>query len=248
MTTLGLLLGSVVAAAAATSHGTVTHADGAPAGEVWFNSGNHAAHAGHPEHGFNSFTIKDLFCGDGWGIGVEWRLSDGVFTHQSAGDCEPVELTYETGQAINIVVDFNWRPYMWAVDGLHETEYGSWSTDWMGSDSTEGDTDLFTRTSVYNDVLGEGHTFTASMWPTALARVIGAGATPAMWRDLQERTPLPSSLSEERRESLYKQLWCHAAYGRLPQLGGPTWDIEAERPNISWWRVAAQVADHGCNW
>jgi hypothetical protein len=169
---VGMVVTAASYAGASTSHGFVNHAD-AVAGEVWFNSGLHAQHHGHPEHGFNSFTIKDLFCGDGWGIGVEWQLADGTFSQQGTADCEPVEVNYETGQATTIVVGFNWRPFMWAVDGLHDTEYGEWQSDWMGSNSTEGDTDLFTRTTVYNDRLGDddsAHTFTASMWPTVQSR------------------------------------------------------------------------------
>jgi hypothetical protein len=250
--TVGLTLLTAGPASASTSHEFVNHASGVAAGEVWFNSGLHAAHQGHPEHGFNSFTIKDLFCGDGWGIGVQWQLSDGTFTHEGTADCEPVEVTYETGQATSIIIQFNWRPFMWAVDGLHDPEYGAWQSDWMGSNSTEGDVDLFTRTTVYNDRMtpddSSPHTFTASMFPTALARAIGAGATPFMWRDLQERTPLPSSLTADQRESMYKQLWCHANFAKLPALGGPTWDIESARPNIAWWRVVLEIRQHGCNW
>jgi hypothetical protein len=248
---VGMVVTAAANAGASTSHGFVNHADGAVAGEVWFNSGLHAQHHGHPEHGFNSFTIKDLFCGDGWGIGVEWQLADGTFSHQGTADCEPVEVNYETGQATTIVVGFNWRPFMWAVDGLHDTEYGEWQSDWMGSNSTEGDTDLFTRTTVYNDRLGDddsAHTFTASMWPTVQARIVGSAATPSMWRDLQERTPFPPDVTQDQRESMYKQLWCHAQYGRVPAAGGPTWDIESARPNISWWDVVFKIGQHGCNW
>jgi hypothetical protein len=248
---VGMAVVTALPAGASTSHEFVNHADGAAAGEVWFNSGLHATHHGHPEHGFNSFTIKDLFCGDGWGVGVEWQLSDETFTHQGTADCEPVEVTYETGQASTIVIQFNWRPFVWAVDGLHDPEYGEWQSDWMGSNSTEGDVDLFSRTTVYNDRLAgddSPHTFTASMFPTVLARAIGAIATPSMWRDLQERTPLPASLTADERESMYKQLWCHAEFGRVPAAGGPSWDIESARPNISWWQVVTRIRQHGCNW
>jgi hypothetical protein len=251
-TVFGLVFAAVTPALASTSNGVVHHAAGEVAGEVWFNSGNHATHStSHPENGFNSFTFRDDFCGDGWGIGVEWQLADQVFTHQGTADCEPVEVTYETGQATSIVLQFNWRPFMWAVDGLNDTVYGDWQTDWMGSNSTEGDTDLFTRTSVHNDRLGfdddsSPHTFTATMWPTAQARVVGPGFTPFMWRDLQERTPLPSVLTEDQRESMYKQLYCHALFGRIPELGGATWEIESARPNIAWWRVL--LGQGKCNW
>lgn len=248
---VGMVVTAASYAGASTTHGFVYHAGGEAAGEAWFNSGLHAQHHGHPEHGFNSFTIKDLFCGDGWGIGVEWQLADGTFSHHGTADCEPVEVNYETGQATTIVVGFNWRPFMWAVDGLHDTEYGEWQSDDMGSNSTEGDTDLFTRTTVYNDRLGDDdseHTFTASMWPTAQARIAGSAVTPSMWRDLQERTPFPPGLTQAQLDSMYKQLWCHAQFGRVPAAGGPTWDIESARPNISWWDVSFKIRQHGCNW
>jgi hypothetical protein len=51
------------------------------------------------------------------------------------------------------VIEFNWRPFMWNIAGQYDTVYGAWQSDWMGSNSTEGDTDLFTRTSVHNDRL-----------------------------------------------------------------------------------------------
>ncbi|GAB2952656.1 hypothetical protein [Streptomyces heilongjiangensis] len=90
-------MAAITPATAPTSHQIVEHADGSIAGQLWFNSGNHATHStSHPENGFNSFTIKDTFCGCGWGIGVEWQLSDEVFTHRSTADCKPVEVTYET--------------------------------------------------------------------------------------------------------------------------------------------------------
>lgn len=249
----GLLVAAIAPATASTSNQVVHHADGNIAGEVWFNSGNHAQHSVEDgaKYGFNSFTIKDTFCGDGWGIGVEWQLSDGVFTHRgTADDCNPPEITYETGQATTVVIEFNWRPFMWNVAGQYDTVYGAWQSDWMGSNSTEGDTDLFTRTSVHNDRVidyeGDPLTFTATMWPTVHARLIGGGGTPAMWRDLRERTPLPPVLTADQRESMYKQLFCHALFAKHPWLGGDRWEIESARPNISWWRVLR--GEGRCNW
>lgn len=253
--TFGLAAATALPAAAATSHEVVNHAAGNLAGEVWFNSGNHAAHVieDGAKYGFNSFTLTDSFCGDGWGIGVEWIFGDQTFTHHGPADCDPApeETSYPTGQAMSIMVEFNWRPYMWAVDGLNDTVYGSWQRDWMGSDSTDGDTDLFSRTSVHNDLLIPGNgqpTFTATMWPTVAARAGGPLLTPSMWRDLQERTPLPSFLTTDQRESMYKQLFCHALFARHPEAGGDTWEIESERPNIMWWRVFQVFPGHKCNW
>jgi hypothetical protein len=236
-------------ALAATSRGEVYHADGNLAGAVQFNSGYHRGHAGVPEDGFNSFQIQDDFCGDEWGVGVQWQLNDDVRTQQTVGDCEPAFIMYETGQATNIVTEFSWRPYMWSLNDPGLTEYGEWTTDWMGSNSdNEGDTDLFTRSTVYADLIdGVRPTFTASMWPTALARVFGPWVTGPMLRDLEERTPLPPFLTEDERDSIYKQMWCHLEFGRFGK-GGPTWDLETSRANIPWREVVRDIRDHECNW
>lgn len=254
--TAGLAMTAMQHAGASTSHGFINHAAGNAAGQVWFNSGNHTAHSTyHPENGFNSFHLKDLFCGDGWGTGVEWQLNGETFTYRGSEDCAPdsAEVIYETDQASSIVTEFSWRPFMWAVDDLHTPEYGDWQSDWMGSNSVDTGDRYFTRTSVHNDKLvfdneGSPHTFTASMWPTELAR-LNINATQAMWRDLQERTPLPPSLTDDERESLYKQLWCHATFARHPEVGGgDTWEIESARSNIPWWKVKLYLPKHECNW
>jgi hypothetical protein len=245
---VGLVMATALPATAATSQAFVYHADGAVAGEVWFNSGYHAAHQGHPQHGFNSFTIKDEFCGDGWGVGVQWQLLGQTYTHQGTKDCDPVEVNYATNQAVNIVIPFSWRPFKWAVDFQHADTYGAWQNDWMGSASVDESDKYFSWTSVYSDVVDGRHTFTASMRPTPYARLIGSGETPQMARDLMSRTPFPSSLTLDQWDSLYKQLWCHAVFGKTPEFGGPTWDIEASRPNIPWSAVKLLIAGHHCNW
>jgi hypothetical protein len=239
-----------VPAAASTSHSKVYHADGNVAGEAWFNSGLHAKHQGHPEHGFNSFTIKDLFCGDRWGIGVQWILGDQTFTHQLNFDCAPVEANHETGQAATILAGMNWRPFMHNIDGIHDNVYGEWRSDWMGSLSTES-TVLIQQSTVYNDRLTDDsspHTFTASMKYTRRAFLGGEIITGPMWRDLQELTPLPSSLTPGQLDSMYKQLYCHAMFARLTGDGGDTWDIESARPNIPWRDVILKARTHRCNW
>jgi hypothetical protein len=247
--TASLVMISTQYAGASTSHEFVYHADRAVAGEVWFNSGNHAAHAGHAKHGFNSFTIKDRFCGDGWGMGVQWRIGGNEFNYQTDGDCEPVEIpAYQTGQASSVVIEFDWRPYMWSVNWPHDTEYGDWNTDWMGSYSEDRTSRFFEKTSVHNDVLGEGRTFTATMWPTAEARWAGGDATEEMWRELQERTPLPSTLTGAQRESLRMQLWCHAAFGKHPMFGGETWEIESNRRPLTIEQVWIVGLAMKCNW
>jgi hypothetical protein len=101
--------------------------------------------------------------------------------------------------------------------------------------------------------LGSGAAFRVSMKPTARARAFGGGKNPLnghyyveyIWRDLNRCVRFPP-LTTAQTQSLFKQLECHALYAKIPQLGGPTWDFEAWRENIS-----QRDAVHGkgqCNW
>ncbi|MFD5968361.1 hypothetical protein ACFWGR_19400 [Streptomyces sp. NPDC060311] len=49
---------------------------------------------------------------------------------------------------------------------------------------------------------------------------------------------------------MLKQLACHLLYAIPGQTGGPTWDLEAEHPNIPWEEVLdpSKVLDQECNW
>jgi hypothetical protein len=236
---------SIPASASSTS-GIVYHANGNIAGEVWFNSGYSAIHDGRPQFGENTFTVKDRFCGDGWGIGVEWILSDQTFSRRVTGDCRPVEVTFQANPNQPLVIEFNWRPFKWDTNGISATTYEPWRKDWMGSDKY-CDSIWMGRAATYGlDFPGLGHTFEASMWPTVTARTAGRNAVPRIWDALQRCTPLAAGLAQWQRDSMYKQLYCHAVFGVTKQLGGPTWDFEANRPNISWAKVL--VGWKRCNW
>jgi hypothetical protein len=99
-------------------------------------------------------------------------------------------------------------------------------------------------------IAGHGAQTRISLRPTTRARIAGNPAARRIWSDLRTRclrTTLPS-LTAGQRDSLYKQLYCHALYGRVAASwdGGPTWDLEASRPDVGW-TAALRVADR-CNW
>jgi hypothetical protein len=55
-----------------------------------------------------------------------------------------------------------------------------------------------------------------------------------------------SALSASQSDSMYKQMVCHTFWG-VAHLGGPTWDFESWRPDVSSWK-ALRVREHSCNW
>lgn len=99
---------------------------------------------------------------------------------------------------------------------------------------------------------GAGRAFTASLTPTRAARRAARTrrAWTSMWRDLRRCVRVPASVMTvvRLRNSLFKQLACHATFAFHERLGGPTWDLEARRPDISWVRVFGAVLRHECNW
>jgi hypothetical protein len=101
---------------------------------------------------------------------------------------------------------------------------------------------------------GERATFDISLRPTWRARVLLAqGGTDRVWHDLWGcvRGGYPGArLTPAQGESVYQQLYCHIKYGYLPSGGGPTWDLEAHRPPISWDRITNpfKARQHSCNW
>ena len=120
------LVGSAVVivsmpAEAASTNEIIYHADQNVAGEVWFNSGYSAIHDGNPQFGENTFTVKDRFCGDGWGVGVEWLWNGETYSWKSKGDCDPVEVTFQAANAWEqpIATEFNWRAFKWGRQ-LHQ--------------------------------------------------------------------------------------------------------------------------------
>lgn len=236
---------STEADAASTSE-VVYHADGKVAGEVWFNSGYSAIHDGHPQYGENSFTVKDRFCGDGWGIGVEWELNGKYNVTYATKDCDPVEKTFVAALSQPRATRFQWRPFKWAIDGKNATTYEPWKSDWMGSDKSCR-SPWMGRAATYGLIMN-GYTFEVSMWPTRTARYYGKYKVSSLWSDLNRCVPLPTSLTDTQASSIYKQLYCHALFGVSSQLGGPTWDFEANRPDIPWSQVKNPLRNKKCNW
>jgi hypothetical protein len=99
---------------------------------------------------------------------------------------------------------------------------------------------------------GAGRAFTTSLRPTQAARRFARNrrAWTSMWRDLNRCVDIPASVIGvlRLRNSLFKQLACHAVFAFNERFGGPTWDLEARRPDISWARVFGGVLRHECNW
>lgn len=245
------LAGGVMAlptrASASSTNSVVHHADGKVAGEVWFNSGFSAGHDGNPKFGENTFTLRDKFCGDGWGIGVWWSYKGEQHIHKLARDCRPGETYEETFQIAPTdqpSVRFEWKAFKWDTNNRSATTYEVPQQDWMGSDKKCNST-WMGRAATYGYVeKGLGYTFEVSMWPTFTARVVGNFDT--IWNDLQHCVTLPP-LSHKELESIKVQLLCHIVYGIPPHVGGTTFDFEARRRPISRAEALLRV-DKKCNW
>lgn len=75
-----------------------------------------------------------------------------------------------------------------------------------------------------------------------------------VWRDVVACVDLPADLGTAQRESLRKQLYCHAIWALAPwsRSGGHTWDLEAWRPDVPMRAVTSprQAVDPRlrCNW
>ncbi|MFB7763538.1 DUF2599 domain-containing protein [Streptomyces xiamenensis] len=75
-----------------------------------------------------------------------------------------------------------------------------------------------------------------------------------LWRQIWDAVPYPSShLTADQGSSLYDQMACHARYSYElfgHHLGGVSWDLESDRPKISWDEAMnpVAVAIHKCNW
>jgi hypothetical protein len=150
------------------------------------------------------------------------------------------------GHRFSEIQHFSWTSFLVDENG-DWVEYGDSGEDWMASIDIDTTSKYFQATSVANANWEEGHTFVVNLWITEYSSEDATEEdTDEMWAELLERTPLPDELTEDQSESLYKQLWCHAAYAR-DGLGGGTWDLEAGRDNIPWDQVG-DVAEHKCNW
>jgi hypothetical protein len=251
MALAGGVMASPTWASAASTNSVVHHAGGKVAGEVWFNSGFSADHDNNnkpSKFGENSFTIRDKFCGDGWGIGVWWSYKGKQSIHKLTRDCRPGETYEETFQIAPTdqpSVRFEWKAFKWDTNNRSATTYEPLQQDWMGSDKKCNSTWMGRAATYGYEEKGLGYTFEVSMWPTLTARTVGI--TAKIWDDLQHCVTLPP-LSQKELQSVQAQLACHVAYGKPPlNKGGPTWDFEVRRKAISTVEAVLRV-DKKCNW
>lgn len=96
---------------------------------------------------------------------------------------------------------------------------------------------------------GIGPSFAAKIRPTNRARFFanGRGEWNAIFSDLKRCVPFPA-LPAAQTDSMYKQLACHAMWGKHEEFGGDTWDLEANRRNVSMRYAIDGVLRHKCNW
>ncbi len=111
-----------------TTNEVVYHAAGNAAGTAWFNSGT-----ANMRKGRNSFTVKDLFCGDGWSIYVQYSYTDAQGTSRSgskylSGDCSPVEWSGSIVGAQPKALAFRWRGCKWDTNHRSADTCEPWIT------------------------------------------------------------------------------------------------------------------------
>ncbi|MCD9880946.1 DUF2599 domain-containing protein [Streptomyces guryensis] len=237
-----------------------------------FNSGLHAFHETEDPNtklGFNSFNLKDLKCGDGWGVGVSWQIGGGPVHDQRYTDCSgaPALHVLEPGGATHNLQSLTWGLYVWDPSPATDWGYSVERHDQYGSLSVQPNDRYFDFTTVYHDpVAGHDGQITLSVEPTQYLRRSHSQNFQAMWQDITQRTPLPANLTQDQVTSMYKQFWCHAFYSvhRIKgsgYYGGLTWDFESSRPNIPWSQVDTPPLpwdstgnstpypnNHSCNW
>ncbi|MET7795553.1 LGFP repeat-containing protein [Streptomyces decoyicus] len=94
-------------------------------------------------------------------------------------------------------------------------------------------------------------TFIVRAWPTRAGRIAGRPLIPVEWDQMWDRVPEPWGMTEDKKDSLYKQFACHVMYVAPKPggwLGGWSWDLESFRPNISWARAMNPLTNSKCNW
>ncbi|MEU6663144.1 DUF2599 domain-containing protein [Streptomyces sp. NPDC046821] len=107
--------------------------------------------------------------------------------------------------------------------------------------------DWVKRTQVsFNAANGDIET---SVYPTDLGFTAAGLNFKKLWNETWQNVPYPNGLTDSQKSSMYKQLACHATYD-LPvpggNLGGPSWDVESWRPDVSWVRAMSPLGI--CNW
>ncbi|NBE52819.1 PKD domain-containing protein [Streptomyces boluensis] len=219
-----------------------------------FHSGLSYYHAnGEPGPGVNAFEVTDR-CDDGFSPTVVWIVEGTRYSKTLSDKCTLFphfrNHDVQTGFARKSMVPMHW--YVRAENAQGRTYGSTVEADTMGTYSYKPKSELFVHSSVYRDQVDQlGRTVVVSLVPTSkLTDRPGSDLTTfVVWHELQQRTPVPSDLNKDQRQSLYKQLACHVLYAKLGR-GGPTWDLEVGRKNIAW-DMATQphyVLHHGCNW
>ncbi|MDF3148269.1 MULTISPECIES: DUF2599 domain-containing protein [unclassified Streptomyces] len=263
--TIGLLAlpaaGLTSTAYAATSADTIRDEDANLLANARFNSGLHYFHKEwRPGPGVNSFQVIDR-CEDGLTPYVTYAVAGRVVVAKLSDECNAVfgSLGYHTLNIRNDtseLKEMSWYVSLRDENGDIKYAGSAYLDDWLGTYSYDPDSALFPHSSVYvEDIEGTSQkTVTASLvWTKEAATDGSTEMADRIWDELLERTPLPADLTDDQRDSMYKQLWCHVRYaigGEIRGEGGPTWDLEAERPNIPWDEITdiSEAMEHKCNW
>ncbi len=122
----------------------------------------------------------------------------------------------------------------------------------VGDSSSDQATDLINETRVEIPISDWNTRFVIRAWPTLEGRAASKADFQLGWNQMMSRVPTPWAMTTTERSSLYKQFACHALF-TLPKkpgewLGGPSWDLESWRPDISWTKVLNPLANSKCNW
>ncbi|CAG7844941.1 hypothetical protein USB125703_01194 [Pseudoclavibacter triregionum] len=113
--------------------------------------------------------------------------------------------------------------------------------------------DPFWGTNLFDKVeLGPGvHILTPSGWGRAIQNGVVNGPVTGRiifmnegWREFLHRSPGPQWIFPTVRQ----QYACHVWYAGADWIGGPTWDLEIDRPVVTPDLVTYNVARHQCNW
>jgi hypothetical protein len=249
-----VLVAATGTAHAATSHALVHHEAGNAAGEVWFNSGPHFI-----DHGYNSFTVKDKLCGDGWGIRVKYSVGGKKWSWTPEVSCDrggPQERDF-TVPGRTDAAPLRWVGCKYDLKHPNRKEcFGEADSaeDQVGRADNNCDSTWIARANGTQNTDGaSGWTLKIRPTPEALPTIPGqhpgVGArVDAIWRDVQRCVPLPYDLSPSQRDSLHQQLECHAMYDVGGHLAGGTWDLESSRPKLTGKLAKLKYLPNRCNW
>lgn len=147
-----------------------------------------------------------------------------------------------------------WSPGGNGIEGCQSECAGYYGT--APDNLTNQATDLINETRVEIPLSGPlsdpgKDTFVVRDWPTLKGRLAGRALIPAEWNQMWQRVPQPRAMTPTERSSVYKQFACHVLFS-LPKpggwTGGPSWDFESWRPDISWLKAMNPLTNSKCNW